>query len=91
MNDPSPESYRAFRIEALEREAERGQAYALSLAGAYADAGRKEVALEWLARAAEEKDAALLWIAVSPDLANLRGERPFLELVEKIGLDRKSS
>lgn len=84
--DPSLPSFRRFRIEALQDLADNGQTYPLSLAGAYADAGMTREALHWLERAAEQRDGAILWIAVDPNLESLHQEQRFQELVAQIGV-----
>ncbi len=86
MLDPSPDAFRRFRLDALQKLAARGEPYALSLASAYADAGMNAQALDWLEQAASAKDGAILWIAVNPDLEKLRAEPRFIELVQRIGV-----
>ena len=53
----------------------------------YAGLGEKDLAFEWLEKAAEKRDALLCYIKVTPTYASLRGDPRYQSLVHKMGLD----
>ena len=53
----------------------------------YAGLGEKDLAFEWLEKAAEKRDALLCYINVTPTYASLRGDPRYQSLVHKMGLD----
>ena len=46
--------------------------------------GRRESALDWLGRAEQARDPELVYLAVRPVYAGLRGEARFDQLVKRI-------
>lgn len=50
--------------------------------------GQKDAALDWLAKACEERDGWLPIVMVEPMLAPLRNEPRFQALLKKVGLDK---
>jgi len=52
----------------------------------YAGLGRNDRALEWLAKARQDRDVWLVWLAVEPRLDNLRAEARFESLLNEMGL-----
>lgn len=75
-------------LEALE-EAYRREEHHLPhlLAVGRAAVGDPDRALEWLERAAEDRDGALPWLTVEPAFDGLRSEARFQALLERMGLD----
>jgi tetratricopeptide (TPR) repeat protein len=59
---------------------------AYEIAKAALGAGRKEEALDWLERALADRAHSMVFLEVDPQLAPLRGEERFRELVRKVGL-----
>jgi serine/threonine protein kinase len=59
---------------------------ALVLASAYAGAGDKDKAFEWLEKSYEERDGNLTLVKSSPDFRSLQGDSRFAELLRRIGL-----
>lgn len=68
----------------LERN-QHGTIGSISVAGAYARAGDKGKAMEWLQKALEEKEDITL-IGVSPEFEILHGDPRFSALLKRIGL-----
>jgi len=66
----------------------RAQRYvsAYGIASYYAVIGDLSLALDWLERAADERDGAVTWIKVHPRMDPLRGEPRFRALLEKLKL-----
>ncbi|MFL6374992.1 MAG: tetratricopeptide repeat protein [Pyrinomonadaceae bacterium] len=56
------------------------------LAVYYAKLGEKDKAFEWLQKAYEERDAALVYLKVDPQIDNLRPDPRSQEIVKKVGL-----
>jgi len=73
-------------LRKLEERSKRGYVPAYDFAVVYVALGEKEVALQWLQKAYEEHDWALIVIAVEPRLDPLRSDPRFQELVRKVGL-----
>jgi len=67
-----------------------GQRYVspVSVALVLSGLGEKEEALRWLERAYDERSGGLLSMKVSPTWSSLRSEPGFVQLLNKIGLDR---
>jgi TolB-like protein/Tfp pilus assembly protein PilF len=59
---------------------------AYEIAKAALGAGRREEALDWLERALADRAHSMVFLEVDPQLAPLRGEERFRELVRKVGL-----
>ena len=76
---------RAVLEELRARARERYQP-AYEIAKAALGAGRKEEALDWLERALADRSHSMVFLEVDPQLAPLRGEERFRELVRKVGL-----
>jgi tetratricopeptide (TPR) repeat protein len=54
----------------------------------YIGLGENDLALEWLERAYEERDATLLWLKVDPVYDSLRSDPRFKALLKKVGLEK---
>jgi tetratricopeptide (TPR) repeat protein len=67
---------------------ERRFGSALALARIYATLGEKAQAFEWLHKAGEERDSIVFWLKSDPNLANLRSDPQFTEMVKDMGLPR---
>jgi len=52
--------------------------------------GNYRLALEWLEKAADERDAAIVHLKCEPIFSSVRGEPTYEALLHKIGLDRAS-
>ncbi|TLM76099.1 winged helix-turn-helix domain-containing protein [Microbulbifer harenosus] len=63
----------------------------LSLARYAVAAGEQERALEWLQQALQARQLELLWVAVDPKYAPLRGRPEFTALLRQIGLPQGGS
>jgi eukaryotic-like serine/threonine-protein kinase len=59
---------------------------ALSLARIYATLGEKVQAFEWLHKAGDERDSIVFWLKTDPNLARLRSEPQFTDMVKDMGL-----
>jgi hypothetical protein len=66
---------------------QRGEGSAYYVALAYARAGMKDEALEWLEKAYDRREAWLMWIAVDPRVDPLRSDARFAKMLERVGLD----
>ena len=58
----------------------------MEYAEAYAGAGDPERAFEWLERAYEQREPALLGIGVDPSFDGVRSDPRFARLVDRVGL-----
>jgi hypothetical protein len=58
------------------------------LAEDYAALGEKDLALEWLQKAYQERDDWIVWIKVDPNLDGLRAEPRFANLLSRVGLSQ---
>jgi len=56
-----------------------------SLALIYNSLGDKDIALEWLAKAYEDRSTLLIWIRVEPRLDNLRSDPRFKAVLKRMG------
>jgi eukaryotic-like serine/threonine-protein kinase len=54
----------------------------------YEALGDRGAALDWLAKAADERDPDLLWLAVDPRVDSLRSEPRFQEVLGRLGVPR---
>ncbi len=54
----------------------------------YIGLGENDLALEWLEKAYEERDAALIWLKVDRVYDNLRSDPRFKALLKKVGLEK---
>ena len=54
----------------------------------HAAAGLDEKALQWLERAVDSRDDAILWVNVDPEWDHLRSDPRFVDVQRKIGLQR---
>jgi hypothetical protein len=73
-------------LDTLRTRAQEGYQPAYEIAKAALGAGRKEEALEWLERALADRAHSMVFLQVDPQLAPLREEERFRELVRKVGL-----
>jgi adenylate cyclase len=69
-----------------EKRAREGRAQSWSVAIVYARMGDKEKAFEWLNRAAEEKNRAVVLTKADPQVDLLRSDPRFGEFLKRIGL-----
>jgi TolB-like protein/Tfp pilus assembly protein PilF len=58
----------------------------LDMARLYARLGERDEALAWLEKVFDIGEAAVVWLKVSPEWDNLRGDPRFSELLKKVGL-----
>lgn len=73
-------------LDSLRARARTGYQPGYELAKAALGAGRDDEALEWLERALEDRAHSMVFLRVDPQLAALRGEAGFGELVRRVGL-----
>jgi eukaryotic-like serine/threonine-protein kinase len=71
--------------EQSEKRALEGKAQSWSVAIVYARIGNKEKAFEWLRKAAEERNRAVVLTKADPQADPLRSDPRFAEFVKKIG------
>jgi tetratricopeptide (TPR) repeat protein len=86
-----PKGYRQKNLEMTLKEyqqaGERGRySPALDLAGAYANVGDNEKALEWLEKSYAERDGNLTLVESYPAFKGLYGDPRFLALLKRMGL-----
>jgi hypothetical protein len=70
----------------LRARSQRGYEPAYEIAKAALGAGWKDEALDWLERALEDRAHSMVFLKTDPQLASLRGEERFKELVRRVGL-----
>ena len=75
-------------LERLLERARKEFMSSYSIATIYACLGEADRAFEWLDRAYERRDGALVHIKVHPRLDGLRGDPRFTALLHTMGLDR---
>jgi TolB-like protein len=75
-------------LEDLKDPATRGGVNPVPVAVIYAALGEKELALDWLEKAAEVRSSRLMVVATGDALDSLRSEPRFIALLEKMGLKR---
>ncbi len=73
-------------LDELRGRAREGYQPAYEIAKAALGAGRKEEALDWLERALGDRAHSMVFLKVDPQLAQLRGDERFGELVRRVGL-----
>ena len=56
------------------------------IAAIHSALGEREPAFEWLNRAYEQREVAMVSLKVDPTLDGLRGDERFAELVRRVGL-----
>ncbi|MGH9814452.1 MAG: winged helix-turn-helix domain-containing protein [Candidatus Acidiferrales bacterium] len=78
--------YREWQVCRLERKATEDSWPAFTVAAIYAGAGRTAKSFEWLERAYRAREATLVFIAASPDLANMRHDPRFTDLARRVGV-----
>ncbi|GEM_PF-4352003 len=78
--------YRDWQVRYLETHAARAAWPPMTRAAIYASAGHTDRAFEWLERAYRCRDAMLVLLASSPDLASVRHHPRFARLARLIGL-----
>jgi tetratricopeptide (TPR) repeat protein len=71
-------------LEELKIRAPKQFGVAMPIAHIYSALGDKDQAFEWLQKAADERDSAVIWIKVDPGLENLRTDPRFARLLEKV-------
>jgi TolB-like protein/Tfp pilus assembly protein PilF len=75
-------------LASVERAAASAYVSPIALARVYAILGDGPAALAWIERAYEERDASIIYLAVDPTFAPLRGEPAFTRLLARLGLPR---
>jgi tetratricopeptide (TPR) repeat protein len=98
LNDPMMIAYaRALQgdsatamklINALENPPGDLHPRSYEIAQIYAPLGQPELALDWLERAAEERQPFLIWIQVDPFLEGLHSQPRFQDLLRRVGLPK---
>jgi DNA-binding winged helix-turn-helix (wHTH) protein/tetratricopeptide (TPR) repeat protein len=78
--------YRGWQVRLLEENALRRGWPPTTMASIYASAGRVEEALRWLRFAYDQRDPMLVSLAANPDLASMRWDPRFAELVRLVGV-----
>jgi TolB-like protein/predicted Ser/Thr protein kinase len=73
-------------LDQLKETAKTEYVAPLSFAVAYAKLGDKDQALGWLEKAVDEHSASVIYIATDPEYDNVRSDRRFAALVQRIGL-----
>jgi hypothetical protein len=73
-------------IEGLKDKRRRDYLRPYILAEDYAALGEKDLALEWLQKAYEERDDWIAWIKVDPIIDGLRADPRFAALLKRVGL-----
>lgn len=81
----------ANRLAARQAEMRSKQAYVPpgGIAAFYLEAGQKDRALDWLAKACEDREVSFVYVAVDPDWDNVRAEPRFQALVRRLNLPQK--
>jgi len=79
-------SYHEWQIHRMESTAARRSCPAIAMAEIYAGAGRTDQALEWLERSYRAREARLVFLVASPDLATLRNDPRFIDLARRVGV-----
>jgi TolB-like protein/DNA-binding winged helix-turn-helix (wHTH) protein len=80
-----PPGYWAIRLARLRARASPRPSPA-HVANLHALAGQPNAALEWLEKAHAQRDDELVWVAVEPAYASLRGDPRFVALLRRMGL-----
>ena len=73
-------------LEGLKDKRRRDYLRPYILAEDYAALGEKDLALEWLQKAYEERDDWIAWIKVDPIIDGLRADPRFAALLKRVGL-----
>jgi len=73
-------------LAGLEGRADTGLVSLHAIAVTHLALGEREEAIEWLERAFQERDRALVWAKVHPRLDALRDDRRFTEILKRMGL-----
>jgi tetratricopeptide (TPR) repeat protein len=73
-------------LDELHELSKRGYVSSYRIAAIYAGLQETQQAFEWLRRAYEERDAWLTWLRVDPVFDDLRSDRRFQKLLERVGL-----
>ncbi|MBA4122957.1 MAG: protein kinase [Acidobacteria bacterium] len=74
------------RLELLVEDAKRKTVSPADFASIYAFLGEKEKTLEWLEKAYQQREFAILYIKISPDYKFLRDDSRFQDLMRRVGL-----
>jgi hypothetical protein len=80
----------ALRKTKLESLALRGLPFNSQVASIHAALGDKTAALGWLELAQSEHESGLVWIKIDPRFDSLRAEPRFVEILRKMGLEKKA-
>ncbi len=73
-------------LDKLLENSRRGQSVTLDIANVYAALDDKDLALQWLERAYNERNTSLALVNVDPDWESFRSEPRFTNLLKKMGL-----
>lgn len=75
-------------LEELDRMASRRYVSRIAQVFVHVGLGQQKEALDWLERAFEEREVQMVYLKVSPVLAELRGDARFQRMLERVGLSR---
>ncbi len=75
-------------LEQLQTLSKQGSPQALQIAAVYLGLGERNLALDWLDKAYDERDAGVVLLKVYSVWDNLRSEPRFIALLKKIGLEK---
>jgi TolB-like protein/Tfp pilus assembly protein PilF len=75
-------------LEELKQSSTGRYVPSLRIDNIYIGLGENDLALEWLEKAYEERDATLVWLKVEPVYDSLRSDPRFKALLKKIGLEK---
>lgn len=70
----------------LASRAQAGRGSPFGVAGAYADAGERDLAFQWLEKAFAERTPQLLHVVAFPDFDGLRDDPRYKDLIRRIGI-----
>ncbi|HSZ57219.1 MAG TPA: protein kinase [Tepidisphaeraceae bacterium] len=73
-------------LEDLQGPAQSRFGFAFPIARIYAALGEKDQAFEWLRKACDERDGAVIWLKVDPTMDSLRSDPRFAQVLKEMGL-----
>lgn len=76
-------------LRRLEGAGGRGYVPSYEIAKVYDALGRREETFQWLERAMDQRSHSLVFLAVDPQLAHLRGDPRFVRLRKRVGLEER--
>jgi hypothetical protein len=78
-------------LQELQNPSQHRFGFAFAIARIHAALGENDPAFEWLEKACDERDSAVIWLKVDPTLDNLRSDPRFSELLSRMGLADKTA